>query len=322
MKDLWLDELTVGNQFAGLLVGVQERYYRASQNGRSRLSMTVSDATGSMPAVVWGATRESLSVNAGDVVRLFGTVDEFDEKPQLRVTDVFIADEYDLADLMPSTKYNVGELWHGLLTYVTNLQDDHMRVWLEKVLSDEEIGSRLRRWPAGMKIHHAYLGGLLEHVASMCKTAWMLCNQHTRLNRGLLIAGCIFHDLAKTEELSVGTTFGYTKVGTLHGHILRGCMLIERLCQRYALDEDLKIQLIHMVASHHDQPEHGAAKRPCTPEAIALAYIDQLDAKLNQAFTAIDKAQGEEFTPYVRSLERVLYCGPVKVQEPVEVVGA
>jgi 3'-5' exoribonuclease len=319
--EMYIDQLHEGDD-ACMTAAVVERQYKVVGNGKPLLSMTLRDRTGSIAATCWGATKDHVDVNPGDVVYVEGTVGTFNEAPQLTVhTGPVIVTEYDLADLVPSTKYNIDDLWTALLNCVASIQDDHIRVWLEKVLADEEIAPRLRQWPAGMKLHHAYVGGLLEHVVSMTKVAWLLSNHYKRLNRGLLVASVIFHDLAKIEELKVGVTFGYTTAGTLIGHVVLGCSLVDRLCQRYALDTELQMQIKHLIASHHDVLEHGAAKRPMTAEALALTHIDQLDAKLNTFWTAMDKAQGDEFTPYIPSLERVLYCGPVKVQEPAEVVG-
>jgi 3'-5' exoribonuclease len=319
---LFIDQLRDGDN-ACMTAAVVERQYKVVGNGKPLLSMTLQNRTGTIAAACWGATREHIDVKPGDVVYLEGSIGTFNDALQVNVhTGPVIVTEYDLADLLPSTSFNIDSLWSALMHYIDGIQDDHLRAWLEKVVNDEEISPRLKRWPAGKRMHHAYLGGLLEHIVSMTKTAWLICNHHKRLNRGLLVAGCVLHDLAKIEELSVGTTFGYTTVGTLHGHVVLGYSLIDRMCQRYALDSDLRMQIQHLVLSHHGSMEHGAAKLPSMPEAIVLHHIDMIDAQLNSVYAHIDKAQGDEFTPYIPSLERVLYCGPVKVQEPAEVVGA
>ena len=309
MKDLYIDQIREGDSIH-LSAAVQGREYRVTATDKPMLSMTLADRTGTIAAVCWGATKYDVDVNPGDVVYVEGGVGVFNDALQINVNvGPVLEGSYDLSDLAPSTRYNVGQLYETLLKYVDQLQDEHLGRFLRAVVTDEEIAPRLQQWPAGMKLHHAFLGGLLEHVLSMVKASWLLCNHYKRLNRGLLVAGCIFHDLAKIEELSVGVTFGYTKLGTLHGHIALGYSLIDRLSQKYVLDPEVKLQLQHLVLSHHDLLEHGAAKRPMTAEAIVLSLVDVMDARLEQFFRLTDAASGDEFTAYIPSLERVLYCG-------------
>jgi 3'-5' exoribonuclease len=309
VKDLYIDQLPSGD-FVNLFAAVQQRELKTARNGNRFMTMTLADRTGTIEAVWFDLDGTEDEIKPGVIVCADGYLGEYQGKPQFSIEDcVIMLGEYDLSDYCPSTKHNIDDLWTALLNCVASIQDDHIRVWLEKVLADEEIAPRLRQWPAGMKLHHAYVGGLLEHIVSMTKVAWLLSNHYKRLNRGLLIASVIFHDLGKIEELSVGVTFGYTKTGSLHGHIVLGYSLIDRLCRKYVLDEELKLQLQHLVLSHHDLLEHGAAKRPMTAEAMALSVIDVLDARLEQFWRLTDAAGDDKFTAYIPSLERALYCG-------------
>lgn len=279
------------------------------------MTMTLRDSSGDIDAVLWNCDDEAATAfPAGSVVLVTGRRGSYQGRPQIVIDAIDIATDgaYNVADILPATKHDVDAMLSALGQYIGQIEDEPIQRFLMAIFSDADLVMKFKRAPAAMKIHHAFVGGLLEHTLSMVRVAWSLCNQrhssYRRLNRSVLVAGAILHDIGKIDELSVGVAFGYTKSGSLIGHIPIGFSLIERVAAETGLDAERKLQLQHLLLSHHGEPEHGAVKRPCTPEAIALHLIDKLDASLETAWRLIDAAPvGDEFTGYVPSMERCLY---------------
>src|SRR6266851_3396952 len=195
---------------------------------------------------------------------------------------------------------------------VAMVRDEPLRQLLESIVNDASINQRLKTVPAAMKIHHAFRGGLLEHVLSLCNLAAALTAHYPCFNLDWLIAGAILHDLGKIETLELtGVRFAYTTRGQLIEHVTLGLEIIERHVGRFpGFPLELKTILQHFIVSHHGDLDKGALRRPMLPEALALSLLDLMDARLEQVFRLIDSAPaGEEFTSYVPSLERQLFRG-------------
>jgi 3'-5' exoribonuclease len=327
MKNLFIDGIP-DTGAVSMVAAIQQRTVKTTQRGRQFLSLTLCDKTGTIDAVMWDIEGVEISELQPDTVHLFeGTAGLFDGKPQLTISeirDAYEGTDYELTDLVRASAFDPDMMLDSLVKYVEALEgDEPLKRLLLRVLRDEAIAPRLKRSVAGIRIHHCFAGGLLEHILSMTRAAWLLCNHYRRLNRSLLVAGCILHDLCKIDEISTGISFRYTKAGTLIGHIVMSYALVEKLAAETGLTEETKIQLQHLILSHHGEPEHGAVKLPCTPEAIALSQIDVLDARLEQAWRLIDEAPAsDEFTAYVPSLQRALYCGAVACPEKEQEVVA
>jgi len=204
------------------------------------------------------------------------------------------------------------EMFGELGAFVAMVCDLPLRQLLEAIVSDASISRRLKTAPAAMKIHHAFRGGLLEHILSLCNLAAALAARYKRLNLDWLIAGAILHDLGKIETLELmGVRFAYTTRGQLIEHVTLGLEILEKHVGGFpAFPVELKTILQHFIASHHGDPDKGALRRPMLPEAFALSLLDLMDARLEQVFRLIDSAPvGEQFTSYVPSLERQLFRG-------------
>jgi 3'-5' exoribonuclease len=168
-----------------------------------------------------------------------------------------------------------------LLEAVASVGNVHIKALLMAFIEDPQVRSGLRRCPAGKALHHAYIGGLLEHILSLVGAARLISKNYSRLDPDILVAAAFLHDLGKIRELSYTMTFNYTDVGQLLGHIGIGLMMVEEKARALpGFPPDLLLHLQHIIASHHGLPEHGAMKPPMTPEAIAFHYLDNLDAKL------------------------------------------
>ena len=193
---------------------------------------------------------------------------------------------------LPTSEKNIGALELELQAVVDGLEDEDLKALLVTLLSEDGVKQQLRRCPAGKALHHAWVGGLLEHVVSLCNTVKLVCKNYPQLNRDLLLTGAVLHDLGKLRELSFDRSFGYTDVGQLVGHIAIGVAWVNEVAKKIENFPDAKlIHVQHLIASHHGEPEFGAVKRPMTREAVVLHYLDNLDAKLSLLDT-VEREQG------------------------------
>jgi 3'-5' exoribonuclease len=219
--------------------------------------------------------------------------------------------EFDLSDYVPHTDRNIDELWAELNSYVESFTDLHLKALLRSILDDAEIAAAFREAPAAKSMHHAWIGGLLEHVVSLLGIA-DLAAKHYRVHRDLLLTGAILHDIGKLRELRWGTSFNYSIEGQLLGHITIGVALIDRkIAALPDFPPALRVLVQHMVLSHHGKYEFGSPKLPMIPEAVLLHYLDDMDAKMQtlQSEFARNVTAGRgagEVTEWVRSLERPL----------------
>ncbi|HVR73570.1 MAG TPA: HD domain-containing protein, partial [Planctomycetota bacterium] len=182
---------------------------------------------------------------------------------------------------LPVSERSSEDMERELMENIASLKDPHLKALLLCFMEDRELREGLRRCPAGKALHHAYIGGLIEHILSLMGAAKLLARHYSRLNGDILVAAAFLHDIGKVKELSFTRAFNYTDEGQLIGHIGLGlCLLHEKARSVPGLPPDVLLQLEHILASHHGLPEHGALKYPMTPEAIAFHYLDNLDAKL------------------------------------------
>lgn len=229
MKEPYIADLArFENQVITGYFAVTSRHDRSKRDGSRYFALTFSDRTGQMEARMW-ETAEAGEFAAGDIVKVRGQVCRYKEFLQLNVERIRRAEpsEFDLSDYVPHTERNIDELWAELNAYVESFTDPHLQALLRSFLDDPEIASALREAPAAKTMHHAWIGGLLEHIVSLLNIS-DLAARHYRVHRDLLLTGVILHDIGKLEELRWGTSFDYTIEGQLLGHITLGVVLIER----------------------------------------------------------------------------------------------
>jgi len=325
-KGPFINELPQAGEVT-LLAVVLEKDLRPKRNGGFFLALRFADRSGELDGKVWENPEiVSQSFERNDVVKVRGAVEVYNDKPQLIVSRIRRCDskEYNAADFYSSSARDPDEMFGELRGFVTMVQNEALRELLDLIVSDPGIGSRLKSAPAALKIHHAYRGGLLEHILSLCNLAVALCPHYPGLNLDLLIAGAILHDLGKVETLELtGIRFAYTMRGQLIEHVTLGLEILEHHASRVPeFPIQLKTILQHLLVSHHGDLDKGALRRPMFPEALALSLLDLMDARLEQAFHLIDAApSADEFTPYVPSIERQLFRGfrlsPAKPQGPI-----
>lgn len=310
-KGFFAAALKPGTEVTGQLA-VLRKDMRRKQNGEPFLALELADRTGRVAANDWDHVAEYDSVfEPGTVVKVQARAGEYNGRVQLTILRARRCreDEYQLQDFLAASARDPGEMLEELRSLVRGMGDPWLRRLLELAL--ETCGEELQCAPAAARIHHAYLGGLIEHVLSLSHAAMKLCDHYQRLNRDLLLAGCVLHDIGKIRELGISAAaIGYTASGRLVGHVAEGLLLVDRLAGSIEGFPAQALMLVrHLIVSHHGEPEFGALKPPATPEALALHYIDNLDAKLDHAWRLIGEGGEGEFTAYDPTLKREFYRG-------------
>jgi len=220
--------------------------------------------------------------------------------------------EYELGDFVPKTSRDVEELWAELNGYVASFTNPHLQSLLRAFLDDPEVSEALKAAPAAKSMHHAWIGGLLEHIVSLLGIADLAARHYTEVNRDLLLTGVVLHDLGKLHELRWGTSFDYTLEGQLLGHITIGIGMVEKkLANLPDFPDNLRVLVEHLILSHHGKYEFGSPKLPMIPEALLLHYLDDLDAKMQTMRSEFVRAESQgrapgQMTEWVRAMERPL----------------
>jgi 3'-5' exoribonuclease len=316
MKELFANDLArFENQTVTAFFVAVNRQVRTKADGSGYLSMTLCDRTGQVEARMW-ELKDAGEFRSGDVVKLRGLVNRYQDKLQIKIDRLRRADpaadgaEYELADFVPSTSHNVDDLWTRLTAYVESLTDPHLRALMLAFLADPEIASAWREAPAAKALHHAWIGGLLEHVVSLLDLCDLAVRHYPEVHRDLLLAGAMLHDIGKLHELRWGTSFSYSTEGQLLGHISIGAGMIDaKIAAIPDFPPRLRTLLLHIVLSHHGRLEFGSPKLPMTAEALLFHYLDDLEAKMQTVRTELQRAvsggaPAREPTEYIRALER------------------
>ncbi|HAN97882.1 MAG TPA: CMP-binding protein [Planctomycetaceae bacterium] len=299
---------------------VNEKQLRSNRSGNLYLQLRLADRTGSFTGMLWNANEKiAATFGGGDYVRIQGTSQFYNGQLQVILTRVVKVEaaEVDPTDFVVLGTEELDALIAKLRERIAAIRDVHLRSLGEVLLADETLIGKLRTAPAGIKNHHAYRGGLLEHVVSVIGLADRTADHYPRLDRDLLMIGALWHDLGKLDELTYDRELGYSEAGQLLGHVVIGVrMLDERLpaaAQRSGMEfpETLANRIRHLILSHHGEYEFGSPKLPMMPEAMALHLIDNLDAKLHHFFQLIDEDPNPEspWTAYQPALGRKIYKG-------------
>ncbi len=298
---------------------VAEKQYRANRNGNLYIQLELRDRTGSMSARLWNAPETLFrSFESGDFLLVKGKVQLFQGALQMILSHLerVPSESVDLADFLPHTDKDVNKLYDRLQTLLRGLGEPHLRALAECFLMDAELMHAFCRAPAGVRMHHAYVGGLLEHVVTLMEAADRIAPLYPELNRDLLLMGVFLHDLGKVRELAVERGLSYTDEGQLVGHIVLGVELLAQKVQHVGeltgetFPPELLLRLRHLIISHHGAMEFGSPVVPMTPEAIALHYLDNLDAKVHSFSREIREDRGTTaWTPYSNQTQRRLFKG-------------
>lgn len=316
MKEIYIadlagfDEQRVFDAYFLLL----SRQTRSTRTNKPYYSLMLCDKTGQLEARVWEPDdpRISKDVKRGDVVKVRGCISRFDDRMQMKVEQLRrIQDgEADRTDMLPATRYDVAELWAELLAFVESFTEPHLKQLVHTILADPEVAQAYREAPAARQLHHAWLGGLLEHVVSLLRLAERVVPNYPILQRDLVLTGVILHDIGKVQELAWDVGFEYTIEGTLLGHIQMGLEMVQKaIAQLPEFPPRLKTIVEHLILSHHGKLEFGSPKLPMIPEALVLNFVDDLDAKMQAVMSEFEKCArdgkgADEMTGRVWSLDQ------------------
>jgi len=297
-----------------------EKQLRPNRNGNLYLQLALSDRSGSVGARMWNATDALYrSFENGDYILVEGTTQLFQGAMQVIISRLGKVEpsEVNEDDFTPLAAVDVDRLAVRLGEILRGIENPHLRNLAECFLLDEEFMAKFARAPAGIKHHHAYLGGLLEHVISLLEVVLRIAPCYPQLNGDLLLLGAFLHDASKVDELCYERELAYSDEGQLIGHVVMAVGLLEskvREAERLAgepLPRDLVLRLKHMIVSHHGQYEYGSPKLPMTLEAVALYCLDNLDAKISAFSQQMrdDPNVASPWTNFNAALGRKLYKG-------------
>lgn len=299
---------------------IADRQLRANRNAALYLSVDLRDKSGMINGRMWNVTEEGVSgIQSGGYARIRGKVQLFQGVLQLILShiDPVSADLIDPLDFELVSAQHIEEWLQKVRLYLLSFENPHLRSLMECYLLDDALVQALCTVPAGVKAHHAYVGGLLEHMLSLMESARRICEVYPQLDEELLLTGVFLHDLGKTRELSTESGFTYTDEGQLIGHLVIGVeMLNEKIRRAEELTAEpfpaeLALRLKHMILSHHGSYEFGSPRLPMTPEAIALHCLDLLDSKLHEFQRAIDDDPNSQsaWTLFLPRLDRKIFKG-------------
>lgn len=313
-----LGELRRGDAVDGIYL-VETANFKQARNGKPFLQLVLRDATAAVKAVRWETSREEFrALERCAFLAAKGRAEEFQGNLQI-VVDGFepISEEdarIDPQDFLPRSRHDIAGMARALDQIILSISNPAIRSLVQKVLERPEVAEGLRLAPAGKSMHHAYVGGLLEHVLSLARLAIRVVEHYPWLDRSLLLAGVVLHDIGKVRELSYKTGFGYTDEGQLLGHIVIALGWIDESAKAVPdLPEGTLLEIKHLVTSHHGQLEYGSPRVPMTGEAVALHFIDNLDAKLaglQQTFQDLPAERRERWSDYSHLLGTRLYFPP------------
>ena len=308
MKTLFVSDL-ISEQSITTFFLVHAKEIRNTKEGKRYLRMELGDRSGTIEARMW--TRFELpahDISRDDFVKVDGRVELYRDRAQLSILQLRKAkpEEIELGDFLPHTKEDVEKMYADMLDHAKSIKNPWLQKLALEILMDNSISKRYKKAPAAKVMHHAYLGGLLEHVVGLCGLAELVAEHYPELNLDLLLTVAILHDVGKLDELCYERAIGYTTDGQLLGHIV---MELETVL--HAIDKiqgfppELKTVVQHLLISHHGQYEFGSPKLPMIREALVFHYLDDLDSKLAAVRAALASESGdEEWSAYSGALQR------------------
>ena len=310
MEQQKVAQLTRDDRFDGYLL-VRGAEKKTDRNGRDYVDMSLGDRSGEINAKIWNWDGNQSLPERGKPIQIRGLVQEYNGRLQLRVEkwrEATENDPLDMNSLVPSAPRSSADMLQEIRGTVDSFTNETLRKLTNGML--ENAGGDLAWFPAAQRMHHAERSGLLHHTTDMLRMAKAALEVYPWLNRDLLLAGVIIHDLAKIDELKsdpAGNVADYTRDGQLLGHLVRGITNLNRVADRLGIHGEAVVLLEHMLLSHHGEAEFGSPRAPMFPEAEALHWLDMMDARMNTMKTAADKTPEGAFSEKIYSLDRRVY---------------
>jgi len=296
---------------------VASKQIKPKKTGELYLWLTLADKSGHLEARMWDNVAEALyAFEQNDFIKVKGLVNKYNGRFQLTIHKLRKLEESEIefGDYLPKTEKDVGELWARLGEFVASFQNPHLKALLEAFMADAEIAAAYQAAPAAKTLHHAFVGGLLDHVVSLFTSCDLVARNYPQIDRDLLLTGAFLHDIGKIHELSYQRSFAYTTRGQLLGHMIIELEMLQQKIKEVeqrrgeAFPAELKTLVEHLIISHHGEYEFGSPKLPMFPEALMLHYLDDLDSKMEAMRAHFEReAESEsEWTGYNGSLGRPL----------------
>ena len=310
MKEFYLANIRPGDEILDFFM-VKSKAIKVGSNQKKYFDVMIGDKTGEMPAKKWDVSPEEEpnleKFNEGDIVRIKGLVTEWNGQRQVRIGKIRKAvesDGIDFEDYVKAAPEKGEDMYRFVLDKAQAIEDDDLRRLCVKLLTENE--EKLLYYPAAQKNHHAQRSGLLYHVKRMLMTGERICEVYTILNKDLVMAGVILHDIEKLNEIEsneLGMSPGYSFEGQLLGHLVQGVKMLDRVCRELDFPKEKALLLEHMVLAHHYEPEYGSPKKPLFPEAEILHYLDIIDAHMFDIEAALTGVADGEFSDKVWTLD-------------------
>jgi 3'-5' exoribonuclease len=295
---------------------VKDPILRSTTKGDLYIAMFLCDRTGQINGRMWQATEAVYTaLPKPGFVHIQGRSELYQNNLQIVINNISVVDtaKVDLDDFLARTDKNIDQMFAEIKQIVATIKNKQLKALVEQFLTDADLMKKFCKAPGGVKLHHNYLGGLLEHTHNMLKAALAILPLYPQVQPDLVLAGIFLHDIGKTEELSYDMAFSYTDSGQLIGHIAKSLLMANQKADALAakgihIDKDVLDAIGHIILSHHGQYEFGSPKLPATPEAFMVNYIDDLDAKISQVTEVIDNELGDtNWTAWQNALQTRLY---------------
>ncbi len=321
MKKIFVTDVSPGDTVDAVFA-LAARTVARKKDGDSFLRLVLSDKTGSLNAVVWdGVGRAEAETATAAFVRVLGDISEYRGSPQLIVKKITACEAADVdpADFLPVTGGDVHSMFRRLLGLTRSMSSEPLKSLLNLFWNDDLFVEQMfKRAPAAKLMHHAYLGGLLEHTLAVAEMAVLVADRYgDALDRDLLLAGAILHDIGKTREFSYDYVFDYTDEGRLLNHLVLGVTMVEeKLALLPDFPPETALLLKHLIVSHHGSREFGSPEPPKTLEALVLNHIDEIDSKVTGIGAFMDSHEaGQTWTAFHKPMDRFFYIGDQKQED-------
>lgn len=319
MKEIFIKELRKDQEITEFFMA-KTIAIKVGSNGKQYLDIMLGDKTGEISGKKWDVSDSEYpslkAIEEKSIVKIKGIVTEWAGQLQLRVQRIRVAninDEQEMCDFVKAAPEKPEDMYEYICNVTAEMKDADLKKLCNKLLTDNK--EKLMYYPAAQKNHHAELAGLLYHMKRMLMTGERVCQVYTNLNKDLVMAGVILHDMEKLNEINAdsdGIATGYSFEGQMLGHIIQGVKTIDRLTMELGFPREKAIMVEHMILAHHYEPEFGSPKKPLFPEAEVLHYLDILDARMFDMQTALEATEAGSFS------ERVWTLDNRKLYKPVE----
>ncbi len=325
MARRYISDLQAGDRVEDVVFLIRSKDLRTTTQGNLYIHAVLVDRSGQLLARQWQASEEGYkNMPEGGFLRFKGRVENYKGNLQFIIDAMRPAEagSFEIADFLPTTHKDMDKLWSRLKEILTTIKQPDLAAIMQAFLDDEALMAKFRKAPAAAVMHHAYIGGLLEHTTSLLELALKVIPQYPKLSLDLVLAGLFLHDIGKSAELSFETSIGYSDEGQLIGHITLAVGWIDQKIalinekRETQISDRIRWGLQHIILSHHGRYEFGSPKLPAIPEAVAIHYLDNLDAKVTMFLSEIenDRDTQSHWTNYNRALETKVYkpsiCGP------------